>query len=366
MWRHLLSFAGGQATVVIALTFLVGSSPGGSPRYVGEGGDGQLLPDVVRTARAVLLVSLVYLAVATPVLWIVLVASGQSVARGFLHALWMFMSAWSTGGLAPQSSNAYYYHSMLFEAVTVAIFLAGSISFALHWAVWSGRRGEVWRSIETVSFTVTMTIAVLATAAGLMRLGVYPDLMASLRKILYQVMSGHTTTGLSTIYPRAFVRQWGPLAMLGISFAMAIGASTASTAGGIKGMRVGLAFKGLVLDVRRALLPGRTAVVVQWHHLRPRVLDGGAVSSAMLIILLYIATYAVGALAGMLYGYPPIEALFDAVSAGSNSGLSCGITAPAMPAVLKVVYLLEMWAGRLEIVGVIILGGYTVSLLRGR
>jgi trk system potassium uptake protein TrkH len=366
MWRHVLTFAGGQGIVVVALTFLVGSVPGAYQLYVGEGKDERLLPNVVRTARAIWLVSLVYLAVGTPVLWLINVLNGQSVIRGFLHALWMFMSAWSTGGFAPQSYNAYYYHSLAFEIACVIIFVAGSMNFALHWAVWTGRRTEIRRNIEIVSFTITITLFMLIVTAGLMRLGVYPDFLAALRKMFYQVISGHTTTGLATIYSRAFVRQWGPLAMLGITLAMAFGGSASSTAGGFKGIRVGLVFKGLLLNVRRALAPERARVVVKWHHLRTRVLDEAVVSSAMLIVICYVALYTLGTIVGVLYGYPLAEALFDAVSAGSNSGLSSGVTVPSMPALMKVVYLLEMWVGRLEFMSVLALGGYVVSMVRGR
>ena len=33
---------------------------------------------------------------------------------------------------------------------------------------------------------------------------------------------------------------------------------------------------------------------------------------------------------------------------------------------MKVVYILEMWAGRLEFMSVFALGGYCVSMVRGR
>jgi trk system potassium uptake protein TrkH len=366
MWRFVLTYAGGQGIIVIALTFLVGSAKGSYPMYVGEGKDERLLPNVIHTARAIWLVSLVYLAVSTPVLWIIASANGQSAVRGFLHALWISMSGWSTGGFAPQSYNTYYYHSLAFETATAIVFVAGSMNFALHWAVWSGQRREILRNIETVSFAITITVAMLVVTAGLMKLGVYPGILAALRKIFYQVASGHTTTGFATIYSRTFVRQWGPVAMLGITMAMAVGASACSTAGGFKGIRVGIAFKGFLLSIRRALAPERARVVVKWHHLRTRVLDDGAVSSAMLIILCYIALYAAGTLAGVLYGYPLAEALFDAVSAGSNSGLSCGLTSPGMPAPMKVLYILEMWAGRLEFMSVFALAGYCVAMVRGR
>jgi len=366
MWRHLLTFAGGQGIVVITLTFMTGGASGASSLYVGEGKDERLLPNVTRTARAIWLISLVYLAVATPVLWALLAALGQSAGRSFLHALWMFMTAWSTGGFGPQSYNAYYYHSLAFEAVMVVLFVAGSLNFALHWAVWNGRRSEIRRNIEVISFTVTLTLAMLLTTADLMRLGVYPQFLAAMRKMFYQVISGHTTTGLMTIYARSFVRQWGPIAMLGVTMAMAIGASACSTAGGIKGIRIGVIAKGLALTVRRSLVGERTRVVAKWHHLRARVLDDGVVLAAMQITLCYLGLYALGTLAGVLCGYPLLDALFDGVSAGSNSGLSCGLTSPSMPSVLKVVYLFEMWAGRLEFTAVFAVFGYVVSMVRGR
>ena len=35
-----------------------------------------------------------------------------------------------------------YYHSLIYEIITVIIFIAGSFNFALHWAVWTGKRRE--------------------------------------------------------------------------------------------------------------------------------------------------------------------------------------------------------------------------------
>ena len=366
MWRHLLTYAGGQGIIVIALTFLVRGTAGAYKVYVGEGKDERLMPNVIHTARAIWLVSIVYLIVGTMTLWVINLVNGQSALRAFLHALWIFMGAWSTGGFAPQSYNTFYYHSLAFEIVCVAIFIAGSLNFALHWAVWTGKKKEIRRNIEIISFAITMTVAMLITTAGLMKLNVYPNVMATFRKMFYQIASGHTTTGFSTIYSRAFVRQWGPIAMLGVIMVMAIGASACSTGGGFKGMRMGIIFKGFVQSVRRTLAPESAHAVEKWHHIHTRVLDESTVNMAMLIVLSYIAVYAVGTLAGVFCGYEPMQALFDSVSAGSNSGLSCGVTSPAMPSLLKIVYILQMWAGRLEFMSLFALGGYILSFFRGR
>ena len=95
-------------------------------------------------------------------------------------------------------------------------------------------------------------------------------------------------------------------------------------------------------------------------------MDDETARSAMFIALMYGVTYGFGALVGIYYGYEPVQALFDSVSAASNTGLSCGVTAPGMPVLLKVTYIFEMWAGRLEFVSLFALAGYGIALVRGR
>ena len=68
----------------------------------------------------------------------------------------------------------------------------------------------------------------------------------------------------------------------------------------------------------------------------------------------------------MLYGYSLSEASFESVSAAANVGLSCGITSPSMPAVLKIVYIFQMWAGRLEFLSIFVLGGMIFASLKGK
>jgi trk system potassium uptake protein TrkH len=366
MWRHLLTYVGGQGIIVVALTFLFRGSAGAYKMYVGEGKDERLLPNVIRTARAIWLVSLAYLVVGALALWITGVAIGQSPLRSLLHAIWVFMGAWSTGGFAPQSYNTFYYHSLAYEIICVIIFVVGSFNFALHWSLWTGRRSELWKDIEMISFTATLTVAMIVATAGLMQLGVYTDSVALFRKMSYQLFSGHTTTGFSTIYSRTFVRQWGPLAMLGVILAMAIGASACSTAGGFKGIRMGIIFMAVIQEIRRMILPETARIVQKWHHITTRVLDDSTVRAAMLIVLSFIATYSIGTLVGVFYGYDLMDSLFDAVSAGSNTGLSCGLTSPSMPTGMKIVYILMMWAGRLEFLSIFALTGYVVALVRGR
>jgi trk system potassium uptake protein TrkH len=250
--------------------------------------------------------------------------------------------------------------------VAIVIMVAGSFNFALHWAVWTGKRKEILRNLETVSFAITLTLVVVIATFGLAKAGVYPDAMTLFRKAFYQLVSGHTTTGFSTIYSRAFVTQWGPIGLMATTIAMAIGASACSTAGGIKGIRIGIAFKAFMQDIRRMISPESASVRARYHHVRAIFLDDGLVRTALTITVLYLSLYALTAVVGTLYGYEFLQSAFEGVSAASNTGLSCGVTAPTMPLVMKVLYILSMWMGRLEFMSVFALGGYAVAVIRGR
>ncbi len=57
----------------------------------------------------------------------------------------------------------------------------------------------------------------------------------------------------------------------------------------------------------------------------------------------------------ILYGYAPLDALFDVISAQSNTGLSTGIISNSLPGFLKLILVVQMWMGRLEIIPVLVL-----------
>ena len=53
--------------------------------------------------------------------------------------------------------------------------------------------------------------------------------------------------------------------------------------------------------------------------------------------------------------YSISDALFESASAQGTVGLSCGITNPAMSPMFEITYIIQMWAGRLEIIPILIL-----------
>ncbi|MBI5144665.1 MAG: TrkH family potassium uptake protein [Candidatus Omnitrophica bacterium] len=366
LWRHLIMFIGGQGIVIVAISFFVKGASGAFKMYVGEARDERILPNVISTARFIWLVSIVYLILGTLALGFTGIFNGMKPFNAFFHGACIFMAAFDTGGFAPQSQNILYYHSFPYEVITAVIMILGAINFNLHYHIWTGQRKEIFKNIETVTLFITALVTCFITISALNQSEIYPQAMMLFRKGFYQLISGHTGTGYQTIYPRQFMDDWNNLAVVGVICAMALGGAVCSTTGAIKMLRIGIIFKALLQDIKRIILPERSMVIQKFHHLKNIFLQDTQVRSALLITLMYLLLYGIGALVGMWFGHPFIYSLFESTSAAANVGLSCGITNAAMPAALKATYILQMWAGRLEFMSVFTILGVLVAVIKGK
>lgn len=362
-WRHLLHFLGGQGIVIAVLSVFAGG--GAMTLYYGEARDEKIFPSVRSTARFIWLVSAVHAAFGIVALGAVgYFMLGFRPFRALFHGVTIFMAAFDTGGFAPQSSSLGYYHSGIFEAVTAVLMLAGAVSFGLHFALWRGRH-QVMKDLEVRTILATFMGTLLLTLAGLAGAGTFGSLSGLSRQGFFQVLSAHTGTGFATV-PSLELASWGGLAFGGMAIAMALGGMGSSTAGGVKSLRVGLTIKALSSQVRQVLLPEGAVISTRYWHHGSKQLKPDLIQAVMGVSLLYVALYLLGAGVGLLYHLPLEAALFESVSAGANVGLSVGITDPSMPAILKLTYLFQMWAGRLEFVAIFSLIGFLYSLVRGK
>jgi len=361
MWRHMLTFIGGQGMVVLALSFL-GKHIGGAYKiYCGEGKDIKLVPNVKYTARIIWKISVIYLFTGTLALWICGMVIGLSPLSAFLHGLYIFESAWSTGGFAPNTQNMMYYHSFAYEVMTIVFFVLGSPNFGLHYAIWQGKKKEMIKNVEVQSFFITSFLLSALAVLKLSQSGVYTNAVSCFRRIVYNVLSAHTTTGFGNVYAAQFANEWGDFGILVMVIAMLIGGSACSTAGGFKGLRVSIVFKGIISDVKKILSPERSIRVIKYHHIKDNVLDDGTVKASALVIVCYVVLFAITTLLGTFYGYPLAESAFEAASVTGNVGLSIGVTGAAAPALLKVQYILAMYLGRLEFLSVFALFGFVIG-----
>ncbi|MCM8779971.1 MAG: TrkH family potassium uptake protein, partial [Candidatus Omnitrophica bacterium] len=302
-WRHLIMFLGGQGIVVFALSFLVRGFSGAFRLYVGEGREERVLPNVIDTARFIWMLSLAYLVLGTLSFGIVGIFEGMRPQNAFFHGACIFMATFDTGGFAPHSQSILYYHSFIYETLTIIFMVLGAINFKLHYDLWTGNRREIWRNIETIIFFISVMLAFVIVAQGLAGTKIYSNYIMLFRKGFYQLISAHSTTGFMTIYAPQFLKEWGALSLAGIIIAMAIGGASCSTTGGIKILRLAIAFKALKQDIKKIILPESAVVVDKLHHIKEVVLQDKQVRAALIIILAYICLYFLGALVAMGLGY---------------------------------------------------------------
>lgn len=259
------------------------------------------------------------------------------------------------------SQNVLFYHSITNETIGIVIMVLGSFNFGLHYAIWTKNRKEFYKNIETQSFMITAGLCTALLIVGLNKMGLYTNAIAMFRKGVYHLLSAHTTTGFGTLYARQFATDWGDFGIFIMVIAMLIGGSACSTAGGIKGLRIGIFVKALIADVKKTLRPERQVQVTRYHHIKENVLDDGVVRSTTVIIVCYLVLFALGTLLGCYYGYPLAESAFESASAAGNVGLSIGVTSAAMPNLLKVFYIISMYLGRLEFISVFALIGFMIG-----
>ncbi len=350
MWRHLTHLIGGQGIVVAALSLSIGLKGGAVSLYQAEGRDERIMPNVVHGARFIWFVTAVWVLLGTFALSTLNLVRGMTVVRGTLHAFFATVATFDTGGFGPMSQNALYYHSPWFEFITLILMLAGTLNFNLHADIWRGDRGELLSNIEARALAFNLAILSVFVGIGLTATRLFGTPGEVVRKGVYHIISANSGTGHQTIYAPQWATDVGGLAFAAVILAMAFGGMASSTAGGIKALRIGVIVKGVIQRVRVSLAPPSAVIRTKFHHLTEQTLTDELLSRSLLVFVLYVVTYISGGLIGAAYGYPAAEALFESVSATANVGLSTGITGPGMPAGLKIVYMMQMWAGRLEFI----------------
>lgn len=355
MWRFVMHLLGGLGLVVVALSFGLFGKRAGASLYSSEGRSEHVVPNVVQTTQFIAKMAMGFIIVAAGVLSVLCMAAGVEPLRAALHSLWLSVSAFVTGGFAPMSQSVMYYHSFPIEVVLMLLMLLGSISFVLHSEVWRGRMETFFRDLEIRTMVLWLSIMTCVFAASLSASLAFSDLPAMLRRGLFMVVSSYSTTGFQNITTNQLTGALSSGAFLVLALLMAVGGSAGSTSGGLKFSRMGLIMKSLVATIKEALAPDSARVTVTYIHAGRRVLTPDIVKEAMTVFVLYVATYAIGALVGIAHGCDATQAIFESVSMASNGGVSSGLAAPGMPVTLELFYIFQMWAGRLEFVTLIAL-----------
>lgn len=352
MWRFMMHFIGGQGVVVIAVSLGVFGKSGTS-LYTAEGRSEHVLPNIKATTQFIGTVAAVVTTLGTLALMTICIMQGFDPVHAFFNGLWVTLGCYDTGGFSPHSTSIIYYQSWTFEVVAMLIMLLGSVNFVLYARVVRGNVREFFRNIEVRTLFIWLSILVVVFSASLFYNEHVEDIFMVMRRGVFLIISAATSTGYQLFSSNQMQQVVTSGATFVVILAMAIGASSGSTAGGIKAMRLGIMCKASVVQIRRVFLPDNAQVSTVYYHGEKRMLTSSETNGALVVLSLFCVSMVFGALLGIAYGYDALPAIFESVSAVGDSGLSSGIVSPTAPRLLMVNYLVQMLLGRLEFLSVL-------------
>lgn len=116
---------------------------------------------------------------------------------------------------------------------------------------------------------------------------------------------------------------------------------------GIKILRVMVLFSIVYMVFIRFFLPREAVTPLRVDG---RVVDPEQVQNLVTFLVLYLVVLIISAFIFMVHGYTMVDSLFETSSALGTVGVSTGITGPLLPLQLKLVLIVDMLLGRIEII----------------
>ena len=353
-WTQLL---GGAGFVILSLA-VFGHSNGRTAYllYGAESTGERLRPSIIDTARSIwkvyigiTLFSFVYMVIGT-----LIILPDYSLTENIFGSVNHAMAAQSTGGFSTLDDSIAGYRSAGMEMLYVLPMILGALALPFYVRViYDKQISQIWNNIQTRAVIILSILGSIVLSFMLMKAG---HISEPFRVGIFQFVSGLTTTGWQT----SDVHVWDSASVAFIVIAgMIVGGAAGATVGGIKIIRVLLIFKGLFWQVSSFFSSESSIKVVRFNEKRllpeemNRELAAAATFSFIYLLFLLVSTLITYYFMGS--GYEMKDALFESASAQGTVGLSCGITNPEMPPVLEILYIIKMWAGRLEIIPVLVL-----------
>ncbi len=342
-WRSFTQWLGGMGIIVLFLAILPKLAVAGRDLFRAEVPDpigDKLRPRLSQTAKILWSVYVGFSAVEVFVLWL----SGMTL----YDALCTTFSTMSTGGFSPHSESIAFFQSSLIEYIVIFFMFVAGANFALHYWVLRGGANHLFRDSEFRLYTCIVFGATLLIVLVLWNTHGFD----SIRLGLFQVVSIITTTGFTT----ANFDAWPNAAKMVLFLLLFIGGCAGSTGGGPKVVRLLLLIKYGYRELFRSLHPKAILPVRLGRQMVPQ----GVIEAILSFFILYIFIFTVASLILSILGMDPVSATSAAATALGNVGPGFNIIGPAahfggVHPIGKLVLILCMWIGRLEVFTVLVL-----------
>ena len=372
-WRSFSHWIGGMGILVFVLIFIPESNEGSSMHLLRAESPGPQVGKIVSKMKVTTrILYLIYLGMT--VLEVVILMFDKPIvgyeSEQFFFSLLAAFGCAGTGGFGFIPGSMELFHPFSQYVMSTFLILFGC-NFTLYYLLLIGKVKDVLKSEEIKAyFLILVTAVVLVFISLITKMSVVYSTEEAFRHSLFQVVSLMTTAGFTT----TDYSVWPMLGITTLVIVMCIGGMAGSTAGGIKISRILIAGKGAYINVRKLINPR----YVPKAKLEGKSLEEKTINEVFALIALYLFLFFVAIL---LLSLDPVNG--QAVTIVSDAGtytvehgffsnfssvLACIFNVgPGFEAVgpyasfigysgfSKIVLMLTMLLGRLEILPVLIL-----------
>lgn len=342
-WRSLTHWIGGIGIIVLVIIVMPAFHVGSYHLFTLESSlQDRIQPKIKAIGNRVLLIYVILTLAET----LFLMAGQMPLFDSVCHSF----GTVATGGFGTKNASIIEYSPYIQYVITTFMLLAGT-NFAIHYYLYKREFKKV-RENEELRFYLFVVFLLVMTITASLYFSMAKTLEQSFRESFFQVVSIVTCTGFaSTDY-----LQWPAFAWTILFFAMFLGGSTGSTAGGIKMARHLILLKNIKNFFYQLITP---------HAVRPiklnqKVISFEANKSILTFITVYILVFVTGSLLLALLGIDGQTASSAVATCMAGIGPGIGTIGPVsnfahLPELAKVILSVMMLLGRLEIYTVIVL-----------
>jgi len=333
-FRAYSQWLGGMGIIVLTLAILLRPGKTAFKLYSSEFGETNILGSVISTAKAVIKV---YLSL-TALGFVAFFFAGMGLYDALIHIL----TTIPTGGFSLYSESIGYYDSAA-VSLTVSIFMImGAISFPLYYTATKGNTREFFEDHQVQALIILVLLGTIIFTVS------FGANLQNLAPGIFQTATAITTTGYNTV-PTGELPAGDKFVTI---LLMVVGGGTGSTAGGIKIFRLLILLALIRLAFFRTLLPKEAKLPLQFGKLKVTKEEAESITAFFLAYLLIMVLSTLGII--WLEGTNLVNSLFEVASAEGTVGMSVGITSSGMNPASKLILIVNMWLGRLEIMPVLV------------
>ena len=341
-WRSLTHWIGGIGIIVLVIIVMPTLQIGGYHLFTLESSlQEKIRPKIKSVGNRLLLIYIIL----TGAEVILLLAGNMNLFESVCHAF----GTVATGGFSPKNTSIASYSPYIQYVITIFMFLAGT-NFVIHYYLFKREYKKIQEN-EELKFYILVVAALIAIVTFSLYSSMQKPLEESFRESAFQVVSIVTCTGFAT----CDYLQWPAFAWTIIFFAMFLGGSTGSTAGGIKMVRHLILLKNISRIFRQSVSPHAVLPI----RLNKNVVSNETNRSILTFIVVYFGVFLVGSTSLILIGIDGQTASSSVATCMAGIGPGIGTVGPVsnfahLPDLGKMILSFLMLVGRLEIYTVIL------------